>query len=77
MGSIGTMLTYSEFMKRLAPMQRADVIALAQRAGVSPHTLIKVWTRDTGNPGVLLVEKVSRHLERVDDQLVADGKIAA
>jgi DNA-binding XRE family transcriptional regulator len=45
-------------------MSRAEVVDLARAAGVSEHTLIKVWNLDTTNPGVLLVEKLSDHFEK-------------
>jgi DNA-binding XRE family transcriptional regulator len=58
------MLTYVQLMKRLKGMSRAEVVDLARAAGVSEHTLIKVWNLDTTNPGVLLVEKLSDHFEK-------------
>jgi hypothetical protein len=59
------MMKFSEFLKRLQRLDRQQVIAVAQRAEVSEHTLIKVWRGDTENPGVLLVEQVAPYLEQV------------
>ena len=59
------MMTFSQFLKRLKRLDRQGVIALAQEAKVSEHTLIKVWRGDTENPGVLLVEQVAAHMDKV------------
>lgn len=59
------MMTFAQFLKQLQRLDRQGVIALAQEASVSEHTLIKVWRGDTENPGVLLVEQVAPHLMKV------------
>ena len=58
------MMTFHRFMQRMAKLDRQGVIALAHRAGISEHTLIKVWRGDTASPGILLVELVWRHMGR-------------
>ena len=55
-------MTFNQLLTALRQKNRAEIRELAERAGMSEHSVVKIWNGATKNPGILACERLMPYL---------------